>query len=63
MATVLARLFPGSAAAVEALAREASESRVWAGIHFRSDVDAGRALGHAVGRRVLEHARIDADGG
>lgn len=52
-ATVLAHLFPADAAAFEALALEASESRLWAGIHFRSDLDAGRALGRAVGRRVI----------
>jgi membrane-associated phospholipid phosphatase len=52
-AAVLAHLFPRDAAAFEALASEASESRLWAGIHFRSDLDAGRALGHAVGSRVI----------
>lgn len=59
-ATVLAHLFPGDTAAVEALAAEASESRLWAGIHFRSDLDAGRVLGRAVGRRVIERSAGDA---
>lgn len=58
-ATVLAHLFPREAAAFEALASESSESRLWAGIHFRSDLDAGRALGRAVGRRTIEWARAD----
>ena len=53
-ATVLAHLFPRDAAVFEALATESSESRLWAGIHFRSDLDAGRALGRAVAQRVLE---------
>jgi membrane-associated phospholipid phosphatase len=55
-ATVLAHLFPRAAAVFEALAAEASESRLWAGIHFRSDLDAGRALGRAVGHRAMERA-------
>jgi hypothetical protein len=53
-ATVLAGLFPRDAGGFEALAAEASESRLWAGIHFRSDLDAGRALGRAIGWRTLE---------
>lgn len=53
-ATVLAHLFPRDAAVFEALATQSSESRLWAGIHFRSDLDAGRALGRAVAQRVIE---------
>lgn len=56
-ATVLGHLFPRDAAVFEALASEASESRLWAGIHFRSDLEAGRALGRAVAGRVLERGR------
>jgi membrane-associated phospholipid phosphatase len=58
-ATVLGRLFPRDAAAFDALAAEASESRLWAGIHFRSDVTAGSALGRAVALRVLERMAPD----
>jgi membrane-associated phospholipid phosphatase len=56
-ASVLAHLFPREATVFEALASEASESRLWAGIHFRSDLDAGRALGRAVGQRVIDWSR------
>ena len=59
-ATVLAELFPRDRAALEALADEIGESRIWAGIHFRSDVTAGKELGRAVGERVV--ARANADG-
>jgi membrane-associated phospholipid phosphatase len=59
-ATVLAHLFPRDAAAFQALASEASESRLWAGIHFRSDLAAGQMLGRAVAERVL--LRSEADG-
>jgi membrane-associated phospholipid phosphatase len=56
-ATVLAHLVPRERAVFEALASEASESRLWAGIHVRSDLEAGRALGRAVGQRVIEWSR------
>jgi membrane-associated phospholipid phosphatase len=52
-AAVLGSLFPRDAAAFSVLATEASESRIWAGIHFRSDLDAGRVLGEAVAARVI----------
>jgi membrane-associated phospholipid phosphatase len=52
-ASVLGHLFPRDAALFETLASEASESRLWAGIHFRSDLAAGRTLGRAVAERVI----------
>ncbi|HYZ31482.1 MAG TPA: phosphatase PAP2 family protein, partial [Crenalkalicoccus sp.] len=54
--TALARLFPQDAAALEAIGAEASEARIWAGIHFRSDVDAGREIGRQVAERVVAAA-------
>lgn len=58
-ATVLASLFPTDAAEVMALAHEASESRIWAGIHFRSDVEAGIAVGQNVAGAVMAHGMKD----
>jgi membrane-associated phospholipid phosphatase len=58
-ATVLAHLFPRDARVFEALAREASDSRLWAGIHFRSDLVAGQALGRAVAERVIRRSGAD----
>jgi membrane-associated phospholipid phosphatase len=58
-ADILGYLFPRDAAALDALAAEAAESRVWAGIHYRSDIVAGRALGHAVAEKVIARARKD----
>ena len=52
-ATVLGYLFPADAARVVRIAEEASESRIWSGLHFRSDVIAGTALGEAVGQTVI----------
>lgn len=53
-ARVLGHLFPGDAAALLALGRESGESRVWAGIHYPSDVTAGQVLGDRVAARVIE---------
>jgi membrane-associated phospholipid phosphatase len=57
--TVLAYLFPRDAATLNAMADQAGESRIWAGIHFRSDVDAGLELGQKVARKIIEHAQSD----
>lgn len=58
-AEMLAHLFPRDAETFRTLAQVAGESRVWAGIHFRSDVDAGEALGRAVAQKVIERAQND----
>jgi membrane-associated phospholipid phosphatase len=59
MAGALAHLFPTNAEHLAALANEAGESRTWAGIHFRSDIDAGLALGEDVAEVVVAHAMND----
>jgi membrane-associated phospholipid phosphatase len=52
----LAGLFPRDAEALRALARQAADSRMWAGIHFPSDVEAGRVIGEAVAKRAVVRA-------
>jgi hypothetical protein len=59
VARVIGRLFPDFAEAMEARATEAAESRLWSGIHFRSDIDTGLAIGRKVGDLVLERAAAD----
>jgi hypothetical protein len=49
----LAGLFPRDAEALRALARQAADSRMWAGIHFPSDVEAGRVIGEAVAKQAV----------
>ena len=39
-----------------ARAREAAEARVWAGIHYRFDIDAGQKLGREVAEKVVARA-------
>jgi hypothetical protein len=56
---VLAHLFPGERARYEGWAKEFGESRIWSGIHFRSDVEAGWEIGRRVGALALERARTD----
>jgi membrane-associated phospholipid phosphatase len=59
-ATVLTFLLPDAAAGrFNALAEEASESRIAAGAAFRSDVEAGLALGRAVGELAVARAETD----
>jgi membrane-associated phospholipid phosphatase len=58
-AAAIAYLFPRDLLTMNALADQAAESRIWAGIHYRSDVIAGLALGRAVAQRVIDVARND----
>lgn len=57
--TVLAYLFPEQADYFLSTAEEAALSRVQAGVHFPSDVEAGLALGQSIGQRVVEWAEVD----
>jgi membrane-associated phospholipid phosphatase len=57
--TVLGYLFPGEAGALNALAEEAAQSRVLAGVQYPSDARAGLDLGRAVGARVVEYGKAD----
>ena len=56
---VLGHLFPREAARYASWAREVGESRLWAGIHFRSDIDAGYEIGRGVGAMVIDRAKRD----
>jgi membrane-associated phospholipid phosphatase len=55
----LGRLFPRDAGFFGAQAEQMAASRGWAGLHFRTDCEAGLELGHAVARTVLERAQGD----
>lgn len=55
-AEILKRFFPEDARQIEAWAEEAAMSRLYGGIHYRFDNAAGLALGHRIGRTVLERA-------
>lgn len=59
IAAVMAHLFPREAEFITAKADDMAWSRLWAGIHYRSDIEAGLALGRAVGQLVIERAKSD----
>ncbi len=62
-ATVLAFLLPGAKPGrFDAIAQEAAMSRLWAGAAFRSDMEAGLAIGQAVGARAVARGKGDGYG-
>jgi acid phosphatase (class A) len=54
MAVILARLEPAKAPAIMARAAEYADNRLVCGMHYRSDVVAGQALGTAVALKLLD---------
>ena len=59
VAEVMGHLFPRDAATFTSLANEAGESRLWAGIHFRSDITAGLELGRKAAQTIVARAQQD----
>ena len=60
-AEVLSHLFPSERQLLESWAEEAAESRIYGGIHFRFDADAGLIQGRSVAAYAI--AAAQADGG
>jgi membrane-associated phospholipid phosphatase len=58
-AEMLTYLFPKHAEEAAAMARGAADSRIWAGIHYPVDLEAGKALGKAVARKYVDWATND----
>lgn len=58
-AEVLAYLFPDRADFIRALGKEAGDSRIWAGIHYEMDNQAGVILGKKVAQKFIEWAQRD----
>jgi membrane-associated phospholipid phosphatase len=57
-ATVLGSLFPDRTSELNGWVTDAGLSRMYAGIHYRFDITAGRNLGEAVGQWALAHANL-----
>ncbi|HEY0154431.1 MAG TPA: vanadium-dependent haloperoxidase [Longimicrobium sp.] len=55
---VLARLFPDDSARVRALADEAAQSRVFAGLHYPFDSTAGLIQGREIAQLVLTQFQV-----
>jgi hypothetical protein len=58
-AVVLSYLFPGQAQAFDAMKEEASISRLYGCIHYRSDIEAGKDHGRRIGGYTVRFARED----
>ena len=58
-AEVLAYVFPDATAEFRRMAREAADSRMYGGIHFRSDTEVGLLMGRSIGKLVVERAKRD----
>ena len=61
-ATVLGHIVPEKKTAYNAMATEASLSRMYGGIHYRSDCEIGLVVGANVGNYAVERAKIDGAG-
>ena len=57
--TVLSYLFPQGGAAFAAMRDEASISRLYGGIHYRSDIERGKEFGTRIGNFTVQFARND----
>jgi acid phosphatase (class A) len=60
-ALVLAELKPAKADPILALGRDSGDSRVICGVHFPSDVEAGRTLGAAMVARLHADPAFERD--
>lgn len=58
-ATILSDLFPGGTGSFGSMRDEAGISRLYGGIHYRSDIDAGKAHGNRIAGYTLKFAHGD----
>lgn len=58
-ATILGHIIPSKANSYESMAAEASLSRLYGAIHYRSDCEAGLACGNIIGGYAIQRARTD----
>lgn len=56
---MLAYLFPSRAEFIRAVGKEAGDSRIWAGLHYEMDNQAGVKLGMSVAQVFIERAQND----
>jgi hypothetical protein len=61
-ATILGHIAPAKKAGFEAMATEASLSRLYGGIHYRSDCEKGLTCGEKVGSYAVQRALTDGAG-
>ncbi len=56
---VLSYLFPNGADSFAAMRDEAAISRLYGGIHYRSDIEAGKVHGARIGAYTIRFAQTD----
>ena len=61
-ATVLSYVFPSEATSLNALAKEASESRIYGCIHYRFDCEIGLTHGQKIGNYAVNRGKADGSG-
>ena len=60
-AAVLASLIPGNAQLILARAADYAESRLYCGVHYRLDIDAGQVLGNVLVDRLMTRPAFQAE--
>ena len=58
-ATVLSYIFPNNKTTYENMAKDASNSRLFGGIHYRMDCEVGLQVGASVGNYAIQRAKTD----
>jgi len=58
-ATVLGHILPSRASAYQAMAQEAANSRIYAGIHYKVDCEVGMTVGANIGNYAIKRAQAD----
>ena len=58
---MISEVAPEHASAVLARGREFGDSRIICGVHFQSDIEAGRYLGSAMVSKLHQNAAFEAD--
>lgn len=58
-ATVLSHLFPGASGDFNVMRDEAAISRLYGGIHYRSDIEGGKVHGTRIGSYTVQFAQQD----
>jgi acid phosphatase (class A) len=60
-ATILGELFPAKKAQLLAAADQVAQNRIDAGVHYPSDITAGKALGRAIAAKIMQTPAFTAD--
>lgn len=58
-AKLLSHVVPSEASKYMAMADEASKSRLWGALHYRSDIEVGMTMGLAIGQKAIDRAKTD----